>query len=141
MPAVFGRGEVVTVRGKTIEFVLVQNPSSFQLNIDSLEAGTEQIIVIIGSDVRDPSYFWPVDTSGLGHVLIASGLKAHDIALQLAYDNVRVDRIEPDVATALDAFLALPDPSFGVKTIIFSADGMRRTRAHLGLVSNAEEPV
>ena len=141
MPAVFGRGEVVTVDGKTIEFVLVQNPSSFQLNVDSLEAGTEQILMIIGSDVRDPSYFWPVDTSGLGHVLIASGLKAHDIALQLAYDNVRVDRIEPDVPTALDAFLALPDPASGVKTIIFSADGMRRTRAHLGLVSNAEEPV
>jgi UDP-N-acetylmuramoylalanine-D-glutamate ligase len=141
MPAVFGRGEVVTVGGKTIEFVLVQNPSSFQLNVDSLEAGTEQIMVIIGSDVRDPSYFWPVDTSGLGHVQIASGLKAHDIALQLAYDNVAVDRIEPDVPTALDAFLALPDPASGVKTIIFSADGMRRTRAHLGLVSNSEEPV
>ncbi|MDJ0336785.1 MurT ligase domain-containing protein [Cryobacterium sp. PH31-O1] len=140
MPAVFGRGEVVTVRGKTIEFVLVQNPSSFQLNVDSLEAGTEQILMIIGSDVRDPSYFWPVDTSGLGHVLIASGLKAHDIALQLAYDNVAVERIEPDVPTALDAFLALPDPVSGVKTIIFSADGMRRTRAHLGLVSNAEDP-
>ena len=139
MPAVFGRGEVVTVDGKAIEFVLVQNPSSFQLNVDSLEADTEQIIVIIGSDVRDPSYFWPVDTSGLGHVLIASGLKAHDIALQLAYDGVSVDRIEPDVATALDTFLALPDPVFGMKTIIFSADGMRRTRAHLGLVSNVEE--
>jgi len=141
MPAVFGRGEVVTVGGKTIEFVLVQNPSSFQLNVDSLEAGTEQILVIIGSDVRDPSYFWPVDTSGLGHVLIASGLKAHDIALQLVYDGVVLDRIEPDVPTALDAFLALPDPVSGVKTIIFSADGMRRTRAHLGLVSNVEESV
>ena len=139
MPAVFGRGEVTSVGGKTIEFVLVQNPASFQLNVDSLEPGTEQILVIIGSDVRDPSYFWPVDTSGLGRVLIASGLKAHDIALQLAYDNVRVDRIEPDVPTALDAFLALPDPVSGVKTIIFSADGMRRTRAHLGLVSNVQE--
>ena len=141
MPAVFGRGEVVTVGGKTIEFVLVQNPSSFQLNLDSLEPGTEQILVIIGSDVRDPSYFWPVHTSGLGHVLIASGLKAHEIALQLAYDDVVVDRIEPDVPTALDAFLSLPDPVSGVKTIIFSADGMRRTRAHLGLVSNSEDPV
>ena len=72
-------------------------------------------------------------------MLIVSGLKAYDIALQLAYDNVAVDRIEPDVPTALDAFLALPDPASGVKTIIFSADGMRRTRAHLGLVSNAGE--
>lgn len=141
MPAVFGRGEVVVVRGIELEFVLVQNPSSFQLNIDSLEADTEQILMIIGSDVRDPSYFWPVDTSSLGHVNIASGLKAYDIALQLAYDDVQLDRIEPDVPTAIDAFMSLPTPTAGVKTIIFSADGMRRTRAHLGLVSNSEEPV
>ena len=141
IPPVFGRGEIVTINGEDIEFVLVQNPASFQLNVDSLEPDTEQILIAIGSDVRDPSYFWPVDTSSLGHVRIASGSKAHDIALQLVYDNVTVDRIEPDVGVALDAFLALPAPELGLKTIIFSADGMRRARAHLGLVTNAEEPV
>lgn len=140
IPPVFGRGEIVSVRGRMVEFVLVQNPASFQLNVDSLEPGTEQIMIAIGSDVRDPSYFWPVDTSGLGHVLLASGSKASDIALQLAYDGVSVDRVEPDLGQALDAFLALPDPAHGLKTIIFSADSMRRTRAHLGLTSNDEEP-
>jgi UDP-N-acetylmuramyl pentapeptide synthase len=35
--AVFGRGEIVEVRGQQVEFVLVQNPASFQLNVDSLE--------------------------------------------------------------------------------------------------------
>jgi UDP-N-acetylmuramyl tripeptide synthase len=138
IPPVFGRGEIVTVRGRQVEFVLVQNPASFQLNVDSLEPGTEQILVAIGSDVRDPSYFWPVDTSGLGRVLIASGSKAHEIALQLAYDDVPVDRIEPDLGLALDEFLALPDPARGLKTIIFSADAMRRTRAHLRLATNNE---
>ncbi|HZK58363.1 MAG TPA: MurT ligase domain-containing protein [Cryobacterium sp.] len=138
IPPVFGRGEIVTVRGRQVEFVLVQNPASFQLNVDSLEPGTEQILVAIGSDVRDPSYFWPVDTSGLGRVLIASGSKTHEIALQLAYDDVAVDRIEPDLGLALDEFLALPDPARGLKTIIFSADSMRRTRAHLGLATNNE---
>ena len=139
IPPVFGRGEIVTVRGEQVEFVLVQNPASFQLNVDSLEPGTEQILIAIGSDVRDPSYFWPVNTSGLARVRIASGSKAHDIALQLAYDNVVVDRIEPDLGLALDAFLALPKPMTGLKTIIFSADSMRRTRAHLRLVTNKEE--
>ena len=142
IPAVFGRGEVVTVRGKTVEFVLVQNPASFQLNLDSLAAETEQILVAIGSDVRDPSYLWPVSTAGLGRVTLVSGSKAWDIALQLAYDDVTLDRIEPDLAAALDEFLALPDPAHGVKTIIFSADSMRRTRAHLGLAgTDAEAPV
>lgn len=138
IPAVFGRGEVVTVRGREVEFVLVQNPASFQLNVDSIASGTEQIMIAIGSDVRDPSYFWPVDTSSLGRILIASGSKAWDIALQLAYDGVTVDRIEPDLGRAIDDFLALPDPATGVKTIIFSADSMRRTRAHLGLATNDE---
>jgi UDP-N-acetylmuramyl tripeptide synthase len=140
IPPVFGRGEIVTVRNRTVEFVLVQNPASFQLNIDSLDAHTEQLLVAIGSDVRDPSYFWPVDTSRLGRVLIASGSKAYDIALQLAYDGVEVERVEPDLGRALDDFLALPDPPTGLKTIVFSADSMRRTRAHLGLTSNSEEP-
>lgn len=139
IPPVFGRGEIVTVRGQQVEFVLVQNPASFQLNVDSLEPKTEQILIAIGSDVRDPSYFWPVNTSGLGRVRIASGSKAHDIALQLVYDDVVVDRIEPNLGLALDDFLALPEPLTGLKTIIFSADSMRRTRTHLGLVTNKEE--
>jgi UDP-N-acetylmuramyl tripeptide synthase len=140
IPPVFGRGEVVSVRGTTVEFVLVQNPASFQLNVDSLAPGTEQILVAVGSDVRDPSYLWPADTAGLDHVVIASGSKAHDIALQLVYDGVTVDRIEPDLGRALDDFLALPEPAHGVKTIIFSADSMRRTRAHLGLATNEADP-
>ncbi|POH65398.1 MULTISPECIES: MurT ligase domain-containing protein [Cryobacterium] len=140
IPPVFGRGEIVSVRGTTVEFVLVQNPASLQLNVDSLDPDTEQILVAVGSDVRDPSYLWPADTSALGHVLIASGSKAYDIGLQLAYDGVLVDRIEPDLGRALDDFLASPEPAHGVKTIIFSADSMRRTRAHLGLETNEADP-
>lgn len=133
IPAVFGRGERVRVRDQDVEFVLVQNPSSYQLNVDSIESGTEQILFAIGSDVRDPSYFWPTDASSLGRVAIVSGSKAHEAALMLAYDGVEIDRVEPDLSRALDDFLAAPAPSSGVKTIVFSADAMRRTRAHLGL--------
>jgi UDP-N-acetylmuramyl tripeptide synthase len=135
LPPVFGRGEIVTVRGKEVEFVLVQNPASFQLNVDSLPERLEQVLVAMGSDVRDPGYFWPVDASRLGRVRIASGSKAADVALQLVYQGVAVERIEPDLGRALDDFLALPEPSSGRKTIVFTADSMRRTRAHLGLAS------
>jgi UDP-N-acetylmuramyl tripeptide synthase len=137
IPAVFGRGERVTVRGQDVEFVLVQNPASYQLNVDGIESGTEQILFAIGSDVRDPSYFWPTDASRLGRVAIVSGSKAHEAALMLAYDGVAIDRVEPDLARAVDDFLAAPAPARGAKTIVFSADSMRRTRAHLGL-SGAE---
>lgn len=133
IPAVFGRGERVTVRGQEVDFILVQNPASYQLNVDGIESGTEQILFAIGSDVRDPSYFWPVDASSLGHVSIVSGSKAAEAALLLAYDGVGIGRVEPDLGRAVDDFLALPAPASGVKTIVFSADSMRRTRAHLGL--------
>ena len=129
----FGRGERVTVRGQQVDFVLVQNPASYQLNVDSIAPGTEQILFALGSDVRDPSYFWPADASSLGRVSIVSGSKAPEAALMLAYDGVAIDRVEPDLTRALDDFLAAPAPTTGVKTIVFSADSMRRTRAHLGL--------
>ncbi|BDZ46820.1 Mur ligase family protein [Naasia aerilata] len=133
MPAVFGRGEVVTVRGKQVEFVLVQNPASFQLNVDELEEGLDQVLVAMGSDVADPSYFWPVDASRIGRARIVSGSKANELALQLIYQGVQVDDIEPNLPAALDRFLALPEPASGIKTIVFTADSMRRTRTHLGL--------
>ena len=133
MPAVFGRGEVVSVRGHRVEFVLVQNPSSFQMNVDELDAGLDQVMVAMGSDVRDPSYFWPVDASRIGRARVVSGSKAAEIALQLRYQGVRIDSVEPDLGAALDAFLALPEPTVGIKTIVFTADSMRRTRTHLGL--------
>ncbi|MGG7463485.1 MurT ligase domain-containing protein [Plantibacter sp. YIM 135347] len=136
---VFGRGEVTTVRGQEVEFVLVQNPASFQLNVDSLDADTEQILFAIGSDVRDPSYLWPVDASRLGRVSIVSGLKAWEAALQLGYDGVEIDRVVPDLSEALDAFFELPAPQRGRKTVIFTADSMRRTRAHLGLTSSEQD--
>jgi len=193
MPPVFGRGERVVVRGQEVDLVLVQNPASFQLNVDSV-AGARDILCAMGSDVRDPSYLWPVDLSGLGRVSIVSGSKSAEAALMLAYSGVVVGRVEPDLARALEEFLAPATPGEvvadttaagdtadttaagdtadttaagdtadttaagdtadttvahatassataghtaatggTVKTIIFTADAMRRTRAHLGL--------
>ena len=132
---VFGRGEVTEVRGVPVEFVLVQNPASYQLNVEALDPGLDQILFAMGSDVRDPGYFWPVDVGRLGRVRVVSGSKAHELALHLAYHDVAIDRIEPDVPAALEAFFALPEPTSGIKTILFTAESMRRTRAHLGLKS------
>ncbi|WBU38491.1 Mur ligase family protein [Homoserinibacter sp. YIM 151385] len=135
MTAVFARGEITTVRGQQVEFVLVQNPASYQLNVDALDEGLDQVLVAMGSDVRDPGYFWPVDPARIGRARIATGVKAHEFALHLAYHGVEVDRVELDLARAVDDFLALPAPERGVKTIIFTADSMRRIRSHLGLAS------
>ncbi len=132
---VFARGEISTVRGVEVEFVLVQNPASFQLNVDALDEGLDQVLVAMGSDVRDPGYFWPVDARRIGRARFVTGSKAAEIALQLAYQGVAIDVVEPDLLVAIDAFFGLPAPAHGIKTVIFTADSMRRTRAHLGLSS------
>jgi UDP-N-acetylmuramoylalanine-D-glutamate ligase len=134
MDPVFGRGEITRVGDEPVEFVLVQNPASFQLNVDELANDLSQVLVAVGSDVRDPSYFWPVDGSTLGRVAIITGSKAHEIALQLEYQGVTIDELVPELADALDRFFALPRPTSGMKTVIFTADSMRRARTHLGLI-------
>lgn len=127
---VFGRGEVVTVAGQRVECILIQNPTSLRLNTRSLDPATEQLMFAVGSDVRDYSYLWAAALDGMPAVTIAAGPKARDVALHCLYSGVAVADVETDLASALDRFLALPAPKHGHKTIIFSADSMRRTRRH-----------
>ena len=132
LPPVFARGEIASVNGEDVEFILVQNPMSFQLNLDNLVTDPEQIMVAIGRDVHDPSWLWTVDFENLSHVDVVSGFNWAEISLRLAYANVPMETIEGDLETALDVFFALPKPETGMKTVIFSADAMRRTRRILG---------
>jgi UDP-N-acetylmuramyl tripeptide synthase len=132
LPPVFARGEIANVGGEDVEFILVQNPMSFQLNLDNLTNKPEQIMVAIGRDVHDPSWLWTVDMSALTHVDIVSGYNFAEIALRLAYSEVPVGEVDGELESALDKFFALPKPKDTLKTVIFSADAMRRTRRILG---------
>lgn len=132
LPPVFARGEIAEVGGEEIEFILVQNPMSFQLNLDNLTTNPEQIMVAIGRDVHDPSWLWTVDLSSLTHINIVSGYNYAEIALRMAYADIPIGEVEPNLETAIEKFLALPQPNHGMKTVIFSADAMRRTRRILG---------
>ncbi|HLP22837.1 MAG TPA: Mur ligase family protein, partial [Microbacteriaceae bacterium] len=122
VPPVFARGERTRVREQLVDFVLVQNPASFQLNVDAIAGEADCVMFAIGTDVRDPSYFWPVDTAALGRVAVVSGAKPEEAALMLAYDGVEIDTVEPVLEAAIEQFLALPTPPSGVKTIVFTAD-------------------
>jgi UDP-N-acetylmuramyl pentapeptide synthase len=132
LPPVFARGEIARVGDEDVEFILVQNPMSFQLNLDDLSTQPEQIMIAIGTDVHDPSWLWTVDMSNLTHVDIVSGFNFSEVALRLTYADVPIAEVEGDLETALQKFFALPKPARGIKTVIFSADAMRRTRRILG---------
>ena len=132
LPPVFSRGEIKEVNGEPVEFILVQNPPSMQLNLDNLSPELEQVFFAIGRDVHDPSWMWTVNLENLKHVSVVSGFNYADAALLLAYNEIPVDAIESDYFKAIDSFLAMPAPSRGIKTVIYSADAMRRLRRYLG---------
>jgi hypothetical protein len=113
--------------------VLVQNPDSLRRNLALLSPEPEQLMVAIGADVRDASWLWNVDTSSLQHADVVTGSRAYEIGARLAYDGVRLGSVTPDLGAGLDEFLSMPAPDAGVKTILFSADAMRRVRRRLGL--------
>jgi len=132
LPPVFSRGEVRVVNGEPVEFILVQNPISTQLNLDNLKASPEQVLFAIGRDVHDPSWLWTVDYKKLEKVSIVSGFNYADAALVLSYNDIPIGEVESDYFRAIANFFALPKPSSGMKTVIYSADAMRRLRRHMG---------
>lgn len=132
LPPVFSRGEIKEVNGERCEFILVQNPVSMQLNIDNLSSDQEQVFFAIGRDVHDPSWMWTVDLKNLKRVHTVSGFNYADAALLLAYNDVPVECVEPEYFQAIDSFFALERPTNGIKTVIYSADAMRRMRRYLG---------
>ena len=132
LPPVFSRGEIKEVNGEQVEFILVQNPISTQLNLDNLPQDIEQVFFAIGRDVHDPSWLWTVDFAKMKNVSCVSGFNYADAALVLAYQGIGFKAAEEDYFKAIDDFLALPKPTLGHKTVIYSADAMRRLRRYKG---------
>lgn len=129
---VFARDELVRIADVNLRLMLVQNPGSFRLNLALIGEQPEHLMIAIGSDVHDPAWLWSVDFSQLSRVDLVSGLNAAELALRLAYQNVPVGAIDPDI-TSVDKFLAAA--AGAEATLIVSADAMRRIRRHLGLAA------
>lgn len=104
----FGRGETIILNDTPIELILVKNPSGFRLSLLSFADKNTQTMIAINdnyADGRDMSWLWDVDFSKLDNVQMISGIRAYDMALRLAYDDILPANIEPDLATALDKFI------------------------------------
>jgi UDP-N-acetylmuramyl pentapeptide synthase len=130
LPPVFARDEMATVRDRLVRLMLVQNPTSFQLNLDKLQTIPHPLMIMAGRDIHDPSWLWTVDFSKLDYVDVVSGFNAPELALRLHYAGVEVRLVEPKIDLANEHFAKLGGSE---PTILFSADAMRRTRRYLGL--------
>lgn len=104
----FGRGETIMLHGIPIELILVKNPSGFRLALLSFARSQAAMMIAINdnyADGRDMSWLWDVDFSKIKVVSTVSGIRAYDIALRLQYDEVPVEKVEPNLAKALDYFI------------------------------------
>ncbi|MDE2409021.1 MAG: hypothetical protein KGL72_01805 [Actinomycetales bacterium] len=138
LPPVFARGEVVEIRGVPVEFILVQNPISTQLNLDNLPKNLERIMFAIGRDVHDPSWLWTVQPNNLPTVDVVTGFNVAEAELWLSHHGILPGLATDDLEVAFDHWLALPEPEHSMRTVIFSADAMRRIRRMLGFTSPEE---
>lgn len=134
MDTVYGRGEIITVRGEDIEVIMMKNPPSLQMNLDSLETTPEQLLVAVDEGTPDPSWIYGIDLSSLGDVDVITGSKAWQIATRFTYEGRNVRNVEPDPDKAVDWFLSLPRPSRGLKVMLVNYELMMSIRKRLGFL-------
>ncbi|RFA20848.1 UDP-N-acetylmuramyl tripeptide synthetase [Subtercola boreus] len=132
LSTVYGRGELLQVAGESIEIIMMKNPASLQLNLDSLGSTPEQVFMAVDEGTPDPSWIYDIDFSSLSHVDVITGSKAWQFAVRLGYADIPVGSVDLDVRAALKRFLALPRPANGRKTMILNYEQMMGIRKILG---------
>jgi lipid II isoglutaminyl synthase (glutamine-hydrolysing) len=144
--AAFGRFERIRVGDKGVLMLLVKNPAGANEAIRTLVDGGAPPLALVAlndeiADGRDVSWIWDVDfeplLEGLDRV-VATGSRAHELALRFKYGGLDGDRIEvvPDLERALDRGLALL-PAEGELPVLPTYTAMlalRRVAADRGLV-------
>jgi UDP-N-acetylmuramyl tripeptide synthase len=107
----FGRGERISVDGRTLFLVLSKNPTGFNEVIRTLEGEGTGLAILAAlndriADGRDVSWIWDVDfedLAPLARFLVATGTRAWDMALRMKYaglDPSAID-VETDMKKAL----------------------------------------
>lgn len=136
MRAVYGRGEVLRAGAgadaEDIELLMMKNPPSLQVNLDALPEPPEQLFVAVDEGTPDPSWIYATDFRGIDHVDVLTGSKSWQLATRFAYGDIEVGTVEPDLGRALAAFLALPRPTRGRKTMLVNYEQMMLVRRRLG---------
>ncbi|HWT40024.1 MAG TPA: MurT ligase domain-containing protein [Dongiaceae bacterium] len=136
----FGRGEVLNVGGHPLELVLVKNPAGFRLGLESYDPDGYATMIAINdnyADGRDMSWLWDVDFTSLTDFgAYLSGIRAYDMALRLQYDEVPIEKVDPDLTKALRDFIDLH--SAAPKRIYCTYTAMLALRKELSKITRVE---
>lgn len=136
----FGRGETLKVGGKSLELVLVKNPSGFRLGLKSFPPEGYATMIAVNdnyADGRDMSWLWDVDFASLRKAGVAevSGVRAYDMALRLQYDEIPVGTVDSDLSSALQHFISSNDSD---KRIYCTYTAMLHIRRELSKITDVE---
>lgn len=136
----FGRGEVLVVDGQPLELVLVKNPSGFRLGLQSYDPHGYATMIAINdnyADGRDMSWLWDVDFTSLANQAVyITGIRAFDMALRMQYDEVPIEKVEPQLNAALADFINTHPTT--PKRIYCTYTAMLALRKHLSKITNVE---
>jgi UDP-N-acetylmuramyl tripeptide synthase len=122
----FGRGQSFSLAGRRVVLQLVKNPAGFRQSLRTVPALRPAATVIAinddYADGRDLSWLWDVefaptlqDKAGR---LVTTGTRAADMAVRLHYDGLTADRVDPDLASAVQQATAGVAP--GETVVVFS---------------------
>ena len=133
---VYGRGETLRVGDEDVEIIMMKNPPSLQLNLDYLEraarAGVRRRRRGHARPVLGLRHRPLVDST---HVDVVSGTKAWQFATRFALrGHPGATGRCPSCSPRSQAFLALPKPSRGTKTMIVNYEQMMLIRKQLGFL-------
>jgi UDP-N-acetylmuramyl tripeptide synthase len=144
--AAFGRFERIVAGDRGVLMLLVKNPAGANEVVRTLVAADPPRLAVIAlndgiADGRDVSWIWDVDfeplIDSLEH-LVATGERAHELALRFKYGGLAAERIEivPSLERALDRGLDLTPP--GGELIVLPTYtamlALRRIASERGLV-------
>ncbi len=110
--AAFGRQERFQARGRTFTLLLAKNPTGFNAVLqDAIRlAGASRFLIALNdrlADGQDVSWIWDVDFEVMRDVpeIVATGDRAHDLAVRLKYGEVGAGPPEPNLERALDQLI------------------------------------
>jgi len=132
LATVYGRGELLDARGQQLEVLMMKNPPSLQLNLDSLGRVPDRVLLGVDEGTPDPSWIYDIDLSTLDHVDVLTGTKAWQWATRLAYAGIPVAEVIEEFRPAVEAFLALPEAPDGPKVAILNYELMMELRLMMG---------
>ena len=110
-----GRFATTTMHGVTVRLLLAKNPAGWA---EALPLATSDPVILaidsVWADGQDVSWLWDVDYEQLqGREVVATGPRAQDLAVRLAYAEVE-HRVIPDLAAAVASVRSVhtssPDP-------------------------------